>query len=85
MKVKKNQIKGKKSNEHKKGKKMPLTGDLEEEDSASTSSSVKRGKVDSKKRKMDENISVSPTKQESVSPVKKAKRDESKDMAICRY
>uniref|UniRef100_A0ABM5EZU6 Bromodomain adjacent to zinc finger domain protein 2B isoform X9 n=1 Tax=Pogona vitticeps TaxID=103695 RepID=A0ABM5EZU6_9SAUR len=83
LKVKKNQIKGKKSNEHKKGKKVPLAGDPEEEDSASTSSSVKRGKVDSKKRKIDENISVSPSKQESVSPVKKVKRDESKDMALC--
>ncbi|XP_061464684.1 bromodomain adjacent to zinc finger domain protein 2B isoform X10 [Rhineura floridana] len=83
LKVKKNQIKGKKSNEHKKGKKLPLTVEMEEDDSASTSSSIKRGKMDSKKRKMDENISVSPSKQESVSPVKKAKRDESKDMALC--
>ncbi|XP_062972578.1 bromodomain adjacent to zinc finger domain protein 2B isoform X2 [Elgaria multicarinata webbii] len=83
LKVKKNPMKGKKSNEHKKGKKLPLMVEMEEDDSASTSSSVKRGKMDSKKRKMDENISVSPSKQESVSPVKKAKRDESKDMAIC--
>ncbi|XP_066468149.1 bromodomain adjacent to zinc finger domain protein 2B isoform X5 [Tiliqua scincoides] len=83
LKVKKNQIKGKKSNEYKKGKKLPLSAEMEEEDSATTSSSIKRGKVDSKKRKTDENISVSPSKQESVSPVKKAKRDESKDMAVC--
>nr|XP_016852352.1 PREDICTED: bromodomain adjacent to zinc finger domain protein 2B isoform X5 [Anolis carolinensis] len=82
LKVKKNQNKGKKSNECKKGKKLPLTVEVDEEDSASTSSSVKRGKVDSKKRKTDENISASPLKQESVSPVKKAKRDESKDAAI---
>ncbi|XP_044274014.1 bromodomain adjacent to zinc finger domain protein 2B isoform X9 [Varanus komodoensis] len=83
LKVKKNQMKGKKCNEHKKGKKLPLAVEMEEDDSASTSSSVKRGKMDSKKRKIDENISVSPSKQESVSPVKKAKRDESKDMALC--
>ncbi|XP_053116491.1 bromodomain adjacent to zinc finger domain protein 2B isoform X16 [Hemicordylus capensis] len=83
LKVKKNQIKVKKSNEHKKGKKLPLTIEMEEEDSATTSSSIKRVKTDSKKRKLDENISLSPSKQESVSPVKKAKRDESKDMAIC--
>lgn len=85
LKVKKNQIKGKKTNECKKGKKLLLAAEMEEEDSATTSSSVKKGKADSKKRKNDENISVSPSKQESVSPVKKAKRDESKDMAICRY
>ncbi|XP_060633585.2 bromodomain adjacent to zinc finger domain protein 2B isoform X11 [Anolis sagrei] len=83
LKVKKNQIKAKKSNENKKGKKLPLTVEVDEEDSASTSSSVKRGKVDSKKRKTDENLSTSPSKQETVSPVKKAKRDESKDAAMC--
>nr|XP_060633596.1 bromodomain adjacent to zinc finger domain protein 2B isoform X12 [Anolis sagrei ordinatus] len=83
LKVKKNQIRGKKSNENKKGKKLPLTVEVDEEDSASTSSSVKRGKVDSKKRKTDENLSTSPSKQETVSPVKKAKRDESKDAAMC--
>ncbi|XP_042303075.1 bromodomain adjacent to zinc finger domain protein 2B isoform X13 [Sceloporus undulatus] len=83
LKVKKSQIKGKKSNECKKSKKLPLTVQMDEEDSASTSSSVKRGKTESKKRKIDENTSASPSKQESVSPVKKATRDESKDMAIC--
>lgn len=59
--------------------------EMEEEESATTSNSIKRGKTDSKKRKMDENVSVSSSKQESVSPVKKAKHDESKDMALCRY
>lgn len=59
--------------------------EMEEEDSATTSNSIKKGKTDSKKRKMDENVSVSSSKQESVSPVKKAKHDESKDVTLCRY
>ncbi|KAK9410656.1 bromodomain adjacent to zinc finger domain protein 2B-like [Crotalus adamanteus] len=83
LKVKKNQIKGKKSSEHKKSKKFPPPVEMEDEDSASVSSSVKRGKTEAKKRKIEDGISVSPSKQESVSPVKKMKRDESKDMALC--
>ncbi|XP_015267019.1 PREDICTED: bromodomain adjacent to zinc finger domain protein 2B [Gekko japonicus] len=83
LKVKKNPLKGKKSNDHKKGKKLPLMVEMEEEDSATTSNSIKKAKTDSKKRKIDENVSVSSSKQESVSPVKKAKHDESKDMALC--
>ncbi|XP_060113160.1 bromodomain adjacent to zinc finger domain protein 2B isoform X17 [Heteronotia binoei] len=83
LKAKKNPVKGKKSNDHKKGKKLPLVVEMEEEDSATTSNSIKKGKTDSKKRKMDENVSVSSSKQESVSPVKKAKHDEPKDMALC--
>ncbi|XP_029766340.1 bromodomain adjacent to zinc finger domain protein 2B isoform X9 [Terrapene carolina triunguis] len=82
LKIKKLQIKGKKSNEQKRGRKLSLTGDTEDEDSATTSSSLKRGKTDSKKRKIDENIS-NQLKQESFTPMKKPKRDESKDLAIC--
>nr|XP_056717573.1 bromodomain adjacent to zinc finger domain protein 2B isoform X7 [Euleptes europaea] len=83
LKAKKNPIKGKKSNDHKKSKKLPLMVEMEEENCATTSNSIKRGKTDPKKRKIDETVSVSPSKQDSVSPVKKAKRDESKDMALC--
>ncbi|XP_019377874.1 PREDICTED: bromodomain adjacent to zinc finger domain protein 2B isoform X2 [Gavialis gangeticus] len=83
LKIKKLQIKGKKSNEQKRGRKLSLTGDTEDEDSATTSSSLKRGKTDPKKRKMDENISVNQLKQESFTPIKKPKRDESKDLALC--
>ncbi|XP_065269220.1 bromodomain adjacent to zinc finger domain protein 2B [Emys orbicularis] len=82
LKIKKLQIKGKKSNEQKRGRKLSLTGDTEDEDSATTSNSLKRGKTDSKKRKIDENIS-NQLKQESFTPTKKPKRDESKDLAIC--
>uniref|UniRef100_A0A8C3IS83 Bromodomain adjacent to zinc finger domain 2B n=1 Tax=Chrysemys picta bellii TaxID=8478 RepID=A0A8C3IS83_CHRPI len=49
LKIKKLQIKGKKSNEQKRGRKLSLTGDTEDEDSATTSSSLKRGKTDPKK------------------------------------
>ncbi|XP_077176058.1 bromodomain adjacent to zinc finger domain protein 2B isoform X9 [Paroedura picta] len=83
LKVKKNPIKGKKSTDYKKGKKLPLTVEMEDEDSATTSNSIKKGKTDPKKRKADENVSVSSSKQESVSPVKKVKQDESKDLALC--
>uniref|UniRef100_A0A452H7U4 Bromodomain adjacent to zinc finger domain protein 2B n=1 Tax=Gopherus agassizii TaxID=38772 RepID=A0A452H7U4_9SAUR len=82
LKIKKLQIKGKKSNEQKRGRKLSLTGDTEDEDSATTSSCLKRGKTDPKKRKIDENIS-NQLKQESFTPTKKPKRDESKDLAIC--
>ncbi|NXE24132.1 BAZ2B protein, partial [Ardeotis kori] len=81
LKIKKLQIKGKKSNEQKRGRK--LAGDTEDEDSATTSASLKRGKTDPKKRKMDENISVSQLKQETFTAVKKPKRDDSKDLAVC--
>ncbi|NXW87693.1 BAZ2B protein, partial [Alopecoenas beccarii] len=81
LKIKKLQIKGKKSNEQKRSKK--LAGDTEDEDSATTSASLKRGKTDPKKRKMDENVSVSQLKQENFTAVKKPKRDDSKDLAIC--
>lgn len=78
-------MKGKKSNEQKKGRKLSLAGDTEDEDSATTSTSLKRGKTDPKKRKMDENVSVSQLKQENFTAIKKPKRDDSKDLAICRY
>ncbi|KAM9631494.1 bromodomain adjacent to zinc finger domain protein 2B isoform 13-T13 [Morphnus guianensis] len=81
LKIKKLQIKGKKSNEQKRSRK--LAGDTEDEDSATTSASLKRGKTDPKKRKMDENVSVSQLKQENFTAIKKPKRDDSKDLAIC--
>ncbi|NXG79313.1 BAZ2B protein, partial [Baryphthengus martii] len=81
LKIKKLQIKGKKSNEQKRSRK--LAGDTEDEDSATTSASLKRGKTDPKKRKADENVSVSQLKQENVTAAKKPKRDDSKDLALC--
>eukprot|EP00076_Gallus_gallus_P023728 XP_015145631.1 bromodomain adjacent to zinc finger domain protein 2B isoform X15 [Gallus gallus] len=81
LKLKKLQIKGKKSNEQKRGRKLP--GDTEDEDSATTSTSLKRGKTEPKKRKMDESVSVSQGKQENFTAIKKPKRDDSKDLAIC--
>uniref|UniRef100_A0A8C0ZRH0 Bromodomain adjacent to zinc finger domain protein 2B n=1 Tax=Castor canadensis TaxID=51338 RepID=A0A8C0ZRH0_CASCN len=85
IKIKKLHIKGKKTNESKKCKKVSLTGDTEDEDSASTSSSLKRGNKDLKKRKMEENTSVNLSKQESCTSVKKPKRDDSKDLALCSF
>lgn len=68
----------------KKGKKVTLPGDTEDEDSASTSSSLKRGVKDLKKRKMEESNSIiNSSKQESFTSVKKPKRDDSKDLALC--
>ncbi|NWU97113.1 BAZ2B protein, partial [Upupa epops] len=81
LKIKKLQIKGKKSNEQKRSRK--LAGDTEDEDSATTSASLKRGKSDPKKRKFDESVSVSQLKQENATAVKKPKRDDSKDLAVC--
>ncbi|NXK88946.1 BAZ2B protein, partial [Formicarius rufipectus] len=81
LKIKKLQIKGKKSNEQKRNRK--LAGEIEDEDSATTSASLKKGKTDPKKRKMDENVSVSQLKQENCTAVKKPKRDDSKDLAVC--
>ncbi|XP_006880864.1 PREDICTED: bromodomain adjacent to zinc finger domain protein 2B [Elephantulus edwardii] len=83
LKIKKLHVKGKKTSEPKKGKKVPLAGDTEDEDSASTSSSLKRANKDLKKRKMDENTSLNVSKQESFTSVKKPKRDDSKDLALC--
>ncbi|XP_032713791.1 bromodomain adjacent to zinc finger domain protein 2B isoform X15 [Lontra canadensis] len=83
LKIKKLHVKGKKTNESKKGKKVTLTADTEDEDSASTNSSLKRGNKDLKKRKMEENTSVNLSKQESFTSVKKPKRDDSKDLALC--
>ncbi|KAM6200662.1 bromodomain adjacent to zinc finger domain protein 2B isoform 5-T5 [Sarcoramphus papa] len=81
LKIKKLQIKGKKNNEQKRSRK--LAGETEDEDSATTSASLKRGKTDPKKRKMDENVSVSQLKQENFTAIKKPKRDDAKDLAIC--
>ncbi|XP_064291483.1 bromodomain adjacent to zinc finger domain protein 2B isoform X14 [Passer domesticus] len=82
LKIKKLQMKGKKSNEQKRSRK--LGGETEDEDSATTSVALKRGKTDPKKRKMDENVCVSQLKQETCTTVKKPKRDgDSKDLAIC--
>ncbi|XP_035879310.1 bromodomain adjacent to zinc finger domain protein 2B isoform X14 [Phyllostomus discolor] len=83
LKFKKLHVKGKKNNDSKKGKKGTLIGDTEDEDSASTSSSLKRGSKDVKKRKMEENTSINLSKQESFASVKKPKRDDSKDSALC--
>ncbi|XP_024894977.1 bromodomain adjacent to zinc finger domain protein 2B isoform X6 [Pteropus alecto] len=83
LKFKKLHVKGKKTNDSKKGKKVALTGDTEDEDSASTSSSLKRGNKDLKKRKIEENTSINLSKQESFTSVKKPKRDDSKDLALC--
>nr|XP_020736029.1 bromodomain adjacent to zinc finger domain protein 2B isoform X16 [Odocoileus virginianus texanus] len=82
LKIKKLHVKGKKS-ESKKGKKVTLPGDTEDEDSASTSSSLKRGVKDLKKRKMEDSNSINLSKQESFTSVKKPKRDDSKDLALC--
>ncbi|XP_060991320.1 bromodomain adjacent to zinc finger domain protein 2B isoform X14 [Dama dama] len=82
LKIKKLHVKGKKS-ESKKGKKVTLPGDTEDEDSASTSSSLKRGVKDLKKRKLEESNSINSSKQESFTSVKKPKRDDSKDLALC--
>ncbi|XP_069717836.1 bromodomain adjacent to zinc finger domain protein 2B isoform X9 [Phaenicophaeus curvirostris] len=81
LKIKKLQIKGKKSNEQKRSRK--LAGDTEDEDSATTSASLKRGKTDPKKRKMDESVSASQLKPENVTAIKKPKRDDAKDLAMC--
>ncbi|XP_054237354.1 bromodomain adjacent to zinc finger domain protein 2B [Indicator indicator] len=81
LKIKKLQIKGKRNNEQKRSRK--LAGDTEDEDSATTSAALKRGKPDPKKRKMDENVSVSQLKQENFTAVKKPRRDDSKDLAMC--
>ncbi|XP_074072004.1 bromodomain adjacent to zinc finger domain protein 2B isoform X16 [Macrotis lagotis] len=83
LKIKKLNIKGKKSNEQKKGRKLSLTGDTEDEDSAATSSSQKKGNKDPKKRKMEENVSANLLKQENFTSIKKPKRDDSKDLALC--
>ncbi|XP_013374159.1 PREDICTED: bromodomain adjacent to zinc finger domain protein 2B isoform X6 [Chinchilla lanigera] len=83
IKIKKLHVKGKKTNESKKGKKVTLAGDTEDEDSASTSSSLKRGNKDLKKRKMEENTSINVSKQESFTSVKKSKRDDTKDLTLC--
>ncbi|XP_059961747.1 bromodomain adjacent to zinc finger domain protein 2B isoform X6 [Mesoplodon densirostris] len=82
LKIKKLHVKGKKT-ESKKGKKVTLTGDTEDEDSVTTSSSLKRGIKDLKKRKMEENTSINLSKQEGFPSVKKPKRDDSKDLALC--
>ncbi|NWI53424.1 BAZ2B protein, partial [Calyptomena viridis] len=81
LKIKKLQIKGKKNNEQKRSRK--LAGEPEDEDTATTSTSLKKGKTDPKKRKTDENVSVNQLKQENCTAVKKPKRDDSKDLAVC--
>ncbi|KAM6421510.1 bromodomain adjacent to zinc finger domain protein 2B isoform 2-T2 [Rhynochetos jubatus] len=81
LKIKKLQIKGKRSHEQKRSRK--LAGDAEDENSATTSTSLKRGKTDPKKRKLDETASVSQLKQENVIAVKRPKRDDAKDLATC--
>uniref|UniRef100_H0X6Q2 Bromodomain adjacent to zinc finger domain protein 2B n=1 Tax=Otolemur garnettii TaxID=30611 RepID=H0X6Q2_OTOGA len=48
-----------------------------------TSSSLKRGNKDLKKRKMEESTSITLSKQESFTSVKKPKRDDPKDLTLC--
>ncbi|XP_029392106.1 bromodomain adjacent to zinc finger domain protein 2B isoform X12 [Mus pahari] len=83
IKIKKIHVKGKKTNDSKKTKKGNIAGDTEDEDSASTSSSLKRGSKDLKKRKMEETTSLNLSKAESATSVKKPKKDESRDLALC--
>lgn len=82
--MKKANLKGKKSCELKKGKKAP--GEVEDEDTATTGGSGKKGSKDPKKRKIEENNS-SPSKQETSPASKKSKhptKDDAKDLALCR-
>ncbi|XP_040601343.1 bromodomain adjacent to zinc finger domain protein 2B isoform X2 [Mesocricetus auratus] len=83
IKIKKIHVKGKKTNESRKSRRGNVAGDTEDEDSASTSSSLKRGSKDLKKRKMEENLSINLSKIESATSVKKPKKDDSKDLALC--
>lgn len=83
IKIKKIHVKGKKTNDSKKTKKGNVTGDTEDEDSASTSSSLKRGSKELKKRKMEETTSLNLSKAESTTSIKKPKKDESRDLALC--
>lgn len=85
IKIKKIHVKGKKTNESKKSKKGNMAGDTEDEDSASTSSSLKKGSKDLKKRKMEENTSLNLSKAESATCIKKPKKDECKELSLCRY
>ncbi|KAG8432359.1 hypothetical protein GDO86_016848 [Hymenochirus boettgeri] len=82
LKMKKANLKGKKSLDLKKSKKSP--GDAEVEDTTVTGTPGKKGNKDSKKRKVEEN-SISPSKQESSPSSKKARpaKDDSKDLALC--
>ncbi|KAM3917542.1 bromodomain adjacent to zinc finger domain protein 2B isoform 11-T12 [Leptodactylus fuscus] len=84
LKMKKANLKGKKSSETKKGKKA--SADAEDEDTTvATGGASKKGSKDSKKRKADEN-NVSPAKQESSPASKKSKpspKDDPKDLALC--
>ncbi|PIO24774.1 hypothetical protein AB205_0220410, partial [Aquarana catesbeiana] len=83
LKMKKANLKGKKSCEPKKGKKA--SGEAEDEDTATTGGSGKKGIKDPKKRKIEENNS-SPSKQETSPASKKSKhhtKDDAKELALC--
>ncbi|XP_063285717.1 bromodomain adjacent to zinc finger domain protein 2B isoform X4 [Pelobates fuscus] len=82
LKMKKANLKGKKGSDPKKCKKS--TGDMEDDDSAVTGNSGKKGSKEPKKRKLEEN-SFSPTKQECSPPSKKAKttKEDWKDLNLC--
>ncbi|XP_078537813.1 bromodomain adjacent to zinc finger domain protein 2B isoform X5 [Lissotriton helveticus] len=84
-KVKKTLVKGKRSNEHKRGRSLSFIGDTEDEDSSTMGSPTKKGGKEAKKRKADENDSGSQFKQESSPCFKKAKttKDTSNDLAAC--
>ncbi|XP_036042293.1 bromodomain adjacent to zinc finger domain protein 2B isoform X5 [Onychomys torridus] len=83
IKIKKIHVKGKKTNEPKKSKRGNVAGDTEDEDSTSTSSSLRRGSKEFKKRKLEENPAGTFSKGESAASVKKPKRDDAKDLTLC--
>ncbi|XP_018408653.1 PREDICTED: bromodomain adjacent to zinc finger domain protein 2B isoform X5 [Nanorana parkeri] len=83
LKMKKANLKGKKISEPKKGKKA--SGEAEDEDTAATGGSGKKGIKDTKKRKIEENNS-SPSKQDTPPASKKSKhhtKDDAKELAFC--
>uniref|UniRef100_A0A8C5PTC2 Bromodomain adjacent to zinc finger domain 2B n=1 Tax=Leptobrachium leishanense TaxID=445787 RepID=A0A8C5PTC2_9ANUR len=82
LKMKKTNLKGKKSSDPKKGKK--LTTDMEDDDPTTTGSLGKKGSKEPKKRKVEE-AGVSPSKQECSPSSKKAKstKEEWKDLNLC--
>lgn len=79
----------KKGGEAKKNGKQAGNGEVSEDDSASTSSTPKKGAKDnSRKRKTEENSPALPAaNQEAPVCVKRAKtaRDNNRDLGLCRY
>ncbi|KAI5621075.1 bromodomain adjacent to zinc finger domain protein 2B-like isoform X2, partial [Silurus asotus] len=79
---------GEKLSGAKRSKKACVTGEGSENDTGSSSASSTPKKVgkEARKRKLEENISTSTTKQESATQLKNPKttRDNSKDLELCR-